>query len=144
MSAITLDDVQCETKSISRWVSDLAIRPLWGMILEVCVVADKATEVALSARSCLHSCPEIEKGPRCLPETIEAGTRISTGFRRIERKVGLLRFLLGKKLSDAAEAWEILVEDAEDIRDMIEAEQDASPSIPWEQLKAEIGSCPTQ
>jgi len=51
----------------------------------------------------------------------------------------LVRFLVGNRFSRAAEAWEGVVEDAEDIISVLEAEKDTSPPIPWEQVKAELG-----
>lgn len=53
-------------------------------------------------------------------------------------------FFVKKDGLKAAEAWIELSEDAEDIRDVIVAMDDPSPSIPWEEIKAELGLCHTQ
>ncbi len=53
-------------------------------------------------------------------------------------------FFVKKDGLKAADAWLELSEDAEDIRDVIKAKLDPSPSIPLEQLIAELGLCPTQ
>lgn len=70
--------------------------------------------------------------------TIEFGKQLAQDFRALGKTTFLLRFLLGDKFSRAASAWEGVVEDAEDIMALIEAEKDNSPMIPWETLKAEL------
>lgn len=139
MAAITHDEIQCETRSLSRWVSDLAGRPLLGVVFQAFAVADRCMELAHSTRACMYSCPKLDSEPGCIPVTIEFGLNLATGLRTIAKGFGLFRPLLGRKLIHAAEAWEDVVEAAQDIESLRMSAQDQSPTIPLEQIKAELG-----
>jgi len=79
-----------------------------------------------------------------LSERIDTARSLEKDFRLLAHGFGLLTPLVREKFLKASDVWGLVAEDAEDIRDMIAAEQDNAPSIPWEQLKAELGLCPTQ
>jgi len=138
MNAITMDEVQCDVMSLSRWVSDLAKRSPWNVLVQSFALADRALEVAADTKACMFSCPRFETEVGCLPMTIEFGKKLAQDFRALGKTTFLLRLLLRDKFSRAASAWEDVVEDAEDIMALIEAEKDNSPLIPWETLKAEL------
>lgn len=138
MNAITMDEVQCDVMSLSRWVSDLAKKSPWNVLVQSFALADRALEVAAETKACMFSCPRFRTEVGCLPQTIEAGKHLAQGFRSMSKATPVLSFFLGYKFSKAALAWEDVVEDAEDIMALIEAEKDNSPLIPWETLKAEL------
>jgi hypothetical protein len=139
MNAVTMDEVQCDVRSLDRWISGMSGKSAWKTLFHIFAIADRALEIAEETKACIYSCPRIGDEGNCLPMTITSGARIARGLRGLSRATFFVRFLAGDKFGKAADAWDELVENAEDILAMVEAERDASPLIPWAQVKSELG-----
>lgn len=139
MATITHDEIHCEVNSLGRWVSDLVGRPFIAVGIPSLVLAQRAISVAQKTKDCLYTCPAIGSEMSCLPKTIQSANSLAEGLRNLAHGSFVFNLVAGKTLRRAAEAWEDVAEYAEDIRDMIEAEKEHSASIPWSQVKAELG-----
>jgi len=139
MATITHDQLHCDVNALGRWVADLVGRPFWSVGIPSLVLAHKAIEVAKATKACMYSCPAIDSEKSCLNATISDAHELAIDFRKLARGSRLFSIVTGKKLIRAAEAWEDVVEYAEDIQAMIDAEKEHSASIPWTQVKAELG-----